>query len=123
MGREKVRRSRRNEARIATALHGRTYSGSGNRRHSDDAKSTKRGDLGTQDFHIEHKGTTNKKSIGIKKEWLEKVTAGAQRVVKDPALAFTFESEDGREQDDYIVLPMDVFRRLCRNAGIEVEDD
>jgi hypothetical protein len=100
-------------------MHGRTYSGSGNRRHSAYDKNTKRGDIGSMDFHVEHKGTTNKKSISIKKEWLRKVEDGAKVQVKDPALAFTFESEDGREHNDYMILPLEVFQRLCRSAGVD----
>ena len=118
--RAKVRRSRKNEKRLATSVGGRGYSGSGNRRYSPHDKNTARGDVGSPDFHIEHKGTTNKKSITIKKEWLAKVEAGAKVKAKDPALAFTFESPDGRDQEDYMVLPMEVFQRLCRAAGIEL---
>lgn len=121
--RAKGRRSRRSEKRFASALHGVTYSGSGNQPRARTNKNTVKGDLATHDFHIEHKGTTNKKSIGIKKAWLDKVEEGAYAVSKDPALAFTFESEDGFKQDDWIAMPLEVFQRLCRNAGLEVDDD
>jgi len=73
---------------------------------------TEGGDLSTDDFLIEHKRIEPKtKSISVKREWLKKVTAGAHRKMKLPAMAFRFERAEGFAED-WIMLPLDVAERL-----------
>lgn len=114
----KVKRAKKNENRIAKAFGGRRIRGSGNRRwlRSEDS-TTDQGDVTTPDFHIEHKHTI-KDSISLKKSWLREVEAGARRRAKDSALVLTFEAENAKERDDYVVVPLSVFERLMRVAGL-----
>lgn len=121
-GRRRVKRSQKNEKRVATAVNGRVLKRSGGAYWSPNTRDTgtARGDLKTPDFFIEHKMTVNE-SLSVKKAWLHKLELGAQRAGKDPGLCVTFESQDGRKQDDWMLLPMEVFKRLCRTAGIEID--
>lgn len=50
-------------------------------------------------------------SIGVKREWLQKVTAGAKFKTKYPAMVLTFENAQGHEQD-WALLPMSLVKRL-----------
>lgn len=68
----------------------------------------------TKDLHIEHKrAEPNTKTIGIKREWLKKVTEGAARRGRIPAMGLTFEEAHGHEKD-WLLLPMEFAERLLR---------
>lgn len=112
---DRARRSNKHERRIGQKMGGRRLPGSGGKQWSASDKNTHRGDVQTPVLLIEHK-RTDKQSMAVKKEWLDKVRAGAERVMRDPALILTFE-HDGKV-DDWIMLPLDVARRLL---GIEDE--
>jgi len=114
---ERTKRSRRHEQRLA-GTSGKRIKRSGAARWSKHDKTTDQGDISTPEFHIEHK-FTDKKSIGLKKEWLDRVRDGAQRVAKDPMLIVTFDSNAGRTSEDYAVVPMEVFERLLKACGLE----
>jgi hypothetical protein len=108
----KKRKSKKNEQRLAAELGGRTFRGSGNEAwHCNDPHTTAKGDIKTPSFVIEHKMTV-RKSLSLKYEWLKKVAEGAKQQAKDPALIVTFESQDGRKKEDFVVLPLEVFKRL-----------
>lgn len=117
----KATRSRKNEDRIASKMGGRRLPGSGGKYWSkyDTGEgvgfgmATDDGDLATPEFLVEHKRTDNK-SISIKREWLDKVRDGATRVGKDPALVITFErpAKPGSPAEDWIVMPLEVARRV-----------
>jgi hypothetical protein len=110
------KRSQSHEKRLAKKLGGSVLPGSGNRRWSRSSLSamndptTLCGDISTQGFHIEHKGT-QKESLGLKHEWLDKVREGARRSLRDPALIVTFD-RPGAPPDDWILIPLSVARRL-----------
>lgn len=75
------------------------------------------GDLTSKDLHVEHKRVEPQvKSIGIKRDWLKKVTEGANRRMKVPALVITYEQAQGHDQD-WVMLPLDTARRLMALAG------
>lgn len=102
----------KDEARIAKRLGGRVYKRSGGMSWSRHDVTTMRGDLSTPDLHIEHKRIEpTTKSISVKRMWLSKVTAGARRVMKIPAMVFHFEEAQGHDED-WILLPLDVVERL-----------
>lgn len=54
-----------------------------------------KGDLFTKLVHVEAK-STQKKSISLKLEWLEKITRTAMEQGKQPAVTITFTTGDGR---------------------------
>jgi hypothetical protein len=117
-------RSNRNERRLAQQLGGKRIPRSGGKSWSNRAggatgkKTTEGGDVGTKDFHIENKRSV-KESIGVKKQWLDDISAAAHRVMKDPALILTFEDElERRPPEDWVAIPIKVFERLrSRNEG------
>lgn len=107
---DKVKRSKKHELRIATSVGGRRLPASGGRPWS--ARwdpTTACGDVTTKKLHIEHK-MTDRGSIGVKQEWLDKVSDGARRVGKDPAMVLTYEAR-GRSASDWLLIPLDVAKR------------
>ena len=110
---ERARRSTKQENRIAKKLGGRRLPRSGGKYWSKYDKSTDDGDLSTPEFHVEHK-RTDKKSMSVKREWLEKVKEGARKFGKDPALVITFQEPNKpySEDEDWILLPLEVVRRV-----------
>ena len=118
--RNRAKRSRKHEERVSSSLGGRKLPRSGGRLWSPDDHTTDDGDLGTPDFHVEHKGTITG-TMSLKKEWCDKVRRGARKTAKDPAICFTFETPNGRKKEDWMAMPIEVFKRLCRAAGIEMD--
>ena len=114
---ERARRSRYQETRVADKLGGRRLPNSGAKFWSKRSKvfsgSTDDGDLATPEFHVEHKRTDNK-SMSIKRDWLDKVSEGANRVGKAPALVITFErpAKPNSPPEDWLVIPLEVARRI-----------
>ena len=130
----RTRRSRKNEQALAKRLGGHRLPASGGRPSAVRQVSqapyertlvgvgpTARGDLIIPGFLVELKETEHK-SIGLKREWLEKVTAGARAHHVDPALVVRFLTAVGEDNVELVVLPMDVFERLRRERG-DLEDD
>jgi hypothetical protein len=110
----KARKSKKHEIRVAKELGGKRLAASGAKRFSKwmPTSVTAGGDLGTKDLLVEHKrAEPETKSIGVKREWLQKVTEGAKRCMKDPAMVLTFEDSNGFEQD-WMLLPLSVAKRL-----------
>jgi len=106
----KVQKSKKHEKRIAKELGGKRLPRSGANRWSKWNKSTANGDIKTPTLHVEHK-RTEKASISIKREWLEKVCDGARAVAKDPAVVITFEDASEIPQD-WAIIPLSVLKRL-----------
>jgi hypothetical protein len=76
--------------------------------------STAGGDISTRFLHIEHKRAEPRtKSIGVRREWLQKVSAGAARHVKIPAMGLTFEDAHGFEAD-WVAVPLSYMERLLK---------
>jgi hypothetical protein len=108
---DRFRRSKKHENRIGKALGGRRIKRSGGARWSGSDKNTDRGDISTPELHVEHK-RTDKASMSLKKEWLDKVRAGASRTIaKDPAVVITFEDPIKHTCDDWLMIPLSVARR------------
>lgn len=74
--------------------------------------------MSTPDLHVEHK-RTDKKSMSIKREWLDKVKEGARKFGKIPALALTFENPAKPQSppEDWILLPMSAVQRMLGLKG------
>jgi hypothetical protein len=124
----RFKRSKAHETRIGESLSGRRLPNSGakswspRRYRGAEATETDDGDIETPDFWIEHKATVTG-TMSIKKEYCDKVRIGARKNAKDPAVCFTFENRNGTKKEDWMAVPMEVFKRLCRAAGIELGDD
>ena len=119
---DRAKKSTREENRVAEKLGGRRYKRSGGLAWSRHDKTTDGGDLANKDMHIEHKRVEpDTKSIGVKREWLTKVTEGANRRVKIPGLVISFEQPRGHEQD-WLMIPLDVALRLLQVTMGEDDD-
>ena len=100
------------ERKLAKRLGGHVQPRSGGVAWSRYDKTTACGDVTTPDLHIEHKRLEpTTKSIGVKRQWLAKVTEGAKRKMKTPAMAFHFAGAQGYAED-WVMLPLDVVERL-----------
>jgi hypothetical protein len=111
---DRFKRSRKEEKRIASRLGGRVQPGSGNRAWSKSDGTTAGGDLTTKDLHLEHKRAEPRtQTISIKREWLRKVTEGASRRMRIPAMGLTFEDAQGHAKD-WVVLPLEFVERLLK---------
>jgi Holliday junction resolvase len=110
---ERARRSNKQERKIATKLGGIRRPQSGGKRWSKYDSTTEDGDMTTPEFQVEHK-RTDKKSISIKREYLDKVKIGARKFGKDPAVAITFQDPQKpyAEDEDWIMVPLEVARRI-----------
>ena len=119
---QRAKRSTVEENRIADKLGGRRLPRSGGLPWSSSDSTTDGGDLTSKYLHVEHKRVEPQvKSIGIKRDWLEKVTEGAARRGKVPAMAVTFESASGHATD-WLMLPLDLAKRLM-DIQMEEEDE
>lgn len=108
-------RSREHEERLAAHYKGRRLPQSGAQKWSRwDQRKTQDGDVVTAQFLMEHKYTI-RKSISLKKSWLNKVSNGARALMKKPLMILTFE-EDGQPLEDWVVLPRAYFDQLL--AGV-----
>ena len=116
------KRSDKHERRIAKAMGGKRIARSGavsvgrfsqwgGTKYKDGAAAiTANGDVTTPDFVIEHKFIEPlTKSVGVSRVWLTKVTEGARRQMKTPAMVLTFERAHGHEQD-WLLIPLSIAR-------------
>jgi len=112
----RTKRSRKSEEKFGKRFGGRRYRRSGGAHWSASDENTDRGDISIPGFHVEHK-ETEADSIGVKRAWLKKVEAGAQRVLKDPALAIKFVRNGPTPDEEWVAVPVEVFERLLRACG------
>lgn len=98
------KKSQVQESRIAKELDGRTTPGSG-------AFDGLKGDVKTAEFLIEAK-RTDKSSISVKKEWLEKIDKEAIDIGKKPALVIELGGMQGFTENEWVAVPMSVFKKL-----------
>jgi hypothetical protein len=110
----RFKRSRKEERRFAKRLDGRVQPVSGNRPWSKHDGTTAGADLTTKNLHVEHKrAEPGTKSISVKREWLQKVTEGANRRTRIPAVGLTFEDPSGHT-GDWLLLPLEFAERLLK---------
>lgn len=87
-----VRESRGHETRISTLVAGKRLPASGALSWGTFAKGvTACGDITSPTFHIEHKYTIQDE-LRVRRDWLLKVTEGAKRASKHPALILSYSS-------------------------------
>lgn len=129
----KVKKSRKHENRIATELGGVRTARSGGSAWSKydqgaggSTSKTAGRDITTPDLYVEHK-FTEKQSMSLKLDWLEKVHRTAASGFKDPAVVITFDTEMiGKSyrtcDQDWVLVPLKVFQKL-KNLTKEDLDD
>jgi len=132
-GKRKRRRSQKmsqqQEGRVAKRLDGRTQSGSGTGKRRTTSKGAlggklllggRKGDVETEaaNLLVECKATKNK-SIGIKRDWLVKITREAANSMRSPALTIAFERVPDDVDQDWALVPVGWLRALMRKAGVE----
>lgn len=110
---KRKRKSKQYERRVAKKLGGRRHALSG-------ASDKDKGDFSTDLLLGEHK-YTGKKSLSIKRDWLEKVAIEAIASRKTPVFAFTFTEWDQSVivPKDWIAVPLEFLQELLRSK----EDD
>jgi len=111
---DRYKRSKKHEERLGKRLGGRRLPRSGGLAWSKWDKTTAGGDIAAPTFHFEHK-RTDRGSISIPKDWLNKVSEGARRVVKDPGIIVTFEKR-GSPLVEWALIPLEVLERLLKRA-------
>jgi hypothetical protein len=105
------------EKRAAKRLGGAAIPGSG-------ALDGYKGDIDRADFRIENKSSRGARSIGVKHEWLRKISAEARSVGKTPALALQFTDDEGRPRDSasaWVAIPEWMFKEAF--SGSEVFEE
>jgi hypothetical protein len=101
----KVRRkSQIQEKRIAGEMGGKVQKGSG-------ALEFNKGDIRTKELLIEAK-RTDKDSMSVKKEWLEKISMEAIAYNKIPALSIEFNNIAKLVERDWIAIPASFLKEL-----------
>jgi len=99
------------ENRLAARLGGKRVRGSGASMYSKgDVRDVPGGDIG---FLVECKQTIHA-SLSVKWEWLRKITAEANAVQAEPALAIEIKGgkEDPLVDRDWVMIPARVFEKL-----------
>jgi hypothetical protein len=128
-----VKRSKKQEERIAKTFGGRRLPRSGGKawsrsdesRHNREAyqieTKTDGGDVVAPEFLIEHK-LTRTKSYSLHRDTLAKVTEGAEARGKTPLVVVTFEHTT-RKLEDWAVIPMEALQKLLalRPHGTKAE--
>lgn len=87
---------------VAEICGGRVQPGSGSSIYA-------KGDVKTQDYLIECK-RTDKRSIGLKVDWLEKITEEARTAGKRPMMSLEF--EDTRYEQQWFLIPRSEWERI-----------
>ena len=108
--RQKLRRSRQAEQRVAQTLGGRTLPGSGSVPFAP-GHSSIGADVRTERFLVEHK-RTDTEALVLQVDWLTKIHQNATRSARDPALVF----EVQHDPPWVLLLPRDAAR-----AGVLLE--
>jgi hypothetical protein len=109
--RKKKRDSKRQEARIADLLGGSVQAGSGSSMFA--KGDVRRGgvSMSDRDFLTECK-RTERENLTIRGEWLSKITREALAVGKHPALSIEVSLHDSLVEQDWVLIPASMFRRL-----------
>jgi Holliday junction resolvase len=100
--------SRTQERSVAKSLGGRETIGSGNK--------GQKGDVWAASMMVECKAT-EKQSMGVKLEWLEKLVKEAFQAAREPVLVLRFLAMKSQARD-WAVIPLERYKEL-----LEVEHD
>lgn len=103
--RSKTSHGNRSEKRLGKSIMAQMHAGSGSK--------GRKGDMRKGGFLIESKATV-KDSIGVKKEWLEKVENQALLIGKKPALSLSFVRGNGEAlpNGDWVAIRLSDFKEL-----------
>jgi hypothetical protein len=99
------------EEDAALVVGGRRHPGSG-------AFTGLKSDASGKDFQVECK-QTEKRSLSLKAEWLEKINREAMGRGKEPMLHMRFLSMDPDTPQDWVCVPEIVWRKLCQSQDTE----
>ena len=94
----------RHEKEAASLVGGVRHRGSG-------ASAYRKSDASSDDYQVECK-QTKKKSIGLKLEWLQKITSEALSRGREPMLHIRFLETSSDCPGDWVCVPADLWRRL-----------
>lgn len=119
-GSRRVRKSRKHERRLAEQLGGKRLPGSGNQAWSRNERGKKSmvtggADIESPSLVLEHK-YTEKESLSLKREWLEKITVAASMRAKTPGVVITFDGARDIEKD-WVLVPLSYFQAF----GVELD--
>lgn len=111
----KVKKSKKHEFRLAAELGGKREIRSGANKFSpyDGDTRTAGRDITTDQFLIEHK-FTEAQSMSVKKEWLDKIKLSSVAAMKNPMLIITFHQEH-KQPEDWAVIPLHLLKQLIEN--------
>ncbi len=92
------------EEELSKVLGARINRGSG-------AVAWRKGDMQVKQFKLENK-STQKKSLSIKKAWMDKITDEALSAGDIPALGLVFTDDQGRPDQMWVAVPAWVFKEM-----------
>lgn len=103
------RGGRASEKRVAKIIGAKTTPASG-------AIEAFKGDMRKANFLIEAKSTKND-SLGLKFDWLVKISKEARDSRRKPAMTISFTTDGGRElpNGEWALIPMSLFRELVED--------
>ena len=106
---------RKSETKAASRLGFKTTPASG--------AATAKGDMRSDDFLIEAKATEGA-SLGLRHDWLCKITDEATMVGREPALHVSFVDVHGKPArcGAWVLVREDTFRRIVQSIANEVAD-
>lgn len=113
-GPSKMKKSQKQEERVAKDVDGKTQRGSG-------SKDFHKGDVKSIEFLIEAK-RTDKDSLSVKKEWLIKVNAEALAYKRIPALSIEFDNMPNLVPKDWVAIPARTLALLIECYRVAMED-
>ena len=103
--------SKKQEERIAEELGGKRVPASGAIRSK--YRGSEGYDVKSDDYAMELK-ITDKKSIGLKLEWLEKIVQKANDRGKIPMMVLSYKKAEFPTPADWVVIPMDLFKKVMK---------
>jgi len=112
----RLKKSRKQEKRVADTLGGKVIRGSGTGHREAGVGMGDygaKGDIRQEDFLIEAK-RTDANSLRIEGYWLVKITSEAAAVGKHPALSIELGGMPGLVEKDWVMLPASILRRLLK---------
>jgi hypothetical protein len=101
--------AKKQEKRVAKRSDGRRTPASG-------ALPFAKGDVETR-IHLLECKTTGKKSLRVEQKWLAKIARESRMKLRDPGLVVSFPDMPSDVEQDWVMLPLNVFRRLVGDEG------
>lgn len=118
--RERSKRTRQIERKVAKKIGATRLPCSGAKHWSPWVRRSQGADLSTKELHIEHK-RTERGSLSVQREWLRTTSEEARRRGKDPALILMFENEK-EMPEEWIMMPLDSMMAILKDRCKDVMD-